>query len=755
MGDKIVTKIDCKNLAPIEYLSKEIKTDSLKMAIFANNGTGKSFLSSIFRLTERPNESLVDEEGKVKTDKFVSFGATQSDFSFKITDKDGSISEDFKIAIQKKSIPQIPKTKYIYHTFNEDYIDENIKMLDYEKESNIQGFILGKLNIDVSDEKNELKSKEEEQKSLTKMVQTEITQFVLGRLGKIANISRLTEYKYLNYDKIFNSIDSPFDNVSKTFKELMNDYNNVKAVPEDLKDIDNIKTIEYEPDSFQTIASALSTQYNLSSFADDFKKKVKNKQNFIEQGMLLKGEENICPFCEQEFDKKTLFLIDQYTRYLQDEEAKSIKAFNAQNSKLEELTKNIEIANNKNNARINEFNVYKTKYIPSMKDDDLKTLNINEAKEKIGLFTTYINQKIENISTTITVENELVEDIISTIDSINSDIRSNNGKIAIINDKKNKISDENINIRREMCKVVFNDLLEIHAKNIATIKSLNQDLSNLIESIRQKTERQKASKKDKVADTVKRILSSFFANKYTLHDETFRLVFKKNILDKGQTKDVLSAGEKNVIAFAYYLGDIHLKIEHEDDYDKLFFIIDDPISSMDFNHVYTLCGVIKSLGDIINRERIRFIIFTHNIEFMRVLVSNNIVKKSFMLRNNGLDDFNNNLTVPYIAHLQDVFQVSEGSSNPTHTTANSIRHIIETLAKFENIKASKDAISKYIEENIPSDNKTYTLIQDLSHGGWRSEQSSISEDDYKAICKTVISSIEKKYAGQIEYCRSL
>lgn len=38
----------------------------------------------------------------------------------------------------------------------------------------------------------------------------------------------------------------------------------------------------------------------------------------------------------------------------------------------------------------------------------------------------------------------------------------------------------------------------------------------------------------------------------------------------GQASHVLSEGEKSIIAFAYYLGDIFVKIIDEDDYERLF-----------------------------------------------------------------------------------------------------------------------------------------------------------------------------------------
>ena len=197
-------------------------------------------------------------------------------------------------------------------------------------------------------------------------------------------------------------------------------------------------------------------------------------------------------------------------------------------------------------------------------------------------------------------------------------------------------------------------------------------------------------------------------------------------------------------------------MDSEDDYKKLFFIIDDPISSMDFSHVYTVCGLIrdiKKIFDEVDNERI--IIFTHNSDFMRMLSSHNIVNKKLLLSNGELSDFNNNLTVPYIFHLFDIYKIARKEETPTHTTANSIRHIIETLTKFDKIETDPKSIKKYIETNIPNETKSYTLINDLSHGGWRTEQEPITNDDYKDVCELVVKHIEKRFKGQIPYCEKM
>lgn len=754
----IITELKCQNIAPIEDLTKEIKSSSLKMAVFANNGSGKTFLSRLFRLTESQTQIALDENGKSPTDRLLTFGKDSGSFSFKITDKDGKIKEDFSISVSKGQVPTIPKTEYLYHTFNQDYVEENIRALSYEKDSNIQGFILGKTSIDLTDDKKELERIEEESKELSEQVRKEIHDYLDKNINNIANIKRLNEYKNLNPDEIFKGVDNELYGVSKSFDELLQDYNKVKSVPENLQDIGAIDRINIDIHRLNKIKEDLKEEFTLSSFAEDFKQKIKSKQDFIEKGIKLHlgTASNVCPFCEQELQENAINLIDTYTKYLNDTEAQTVKQFKEYIKSLSDIVDSLKAIEITNSRRINLFNEYKTKYIPVSEKVELGKLDIEDIQKEIQEFIKLIEEKIENISKSILANNSIIENIEKYQTILNGIIGSNNKEISLINHRKNKISEENKDIRREICKCAYDYLVTIHRTNIKNVIQLREDWKTLNEEIKKKEEQHKASKKDKVASTIKIVLDYFFSGKYTLDEETFRLVFNNKALENGQTKDVLSEGEKNIIAFAYYIGDTHLKVEKEGDYKKLFFIIDDPISSMDFTYVYTLCGVIRDISKIIDKlEREKFIIFTHNNEFMRVLTVNNIAPKSLLLKKGELKDFNNNLTVPYISHLIDVYNIARKGELPNHTTANSIRHIIETLTKFENIDISKDGIAKYIEDNIPNDKKSYTLINDLSHGGWRSEQAPIIDDDYKDVCEAIIKHIEEKFKGQIEYCNKL
>lgn len=759
MADKIKTKIQCQNIAPIENLTREISSNSLKFGVFANNGSWKTFISRLFRLTEKSTELELELDGTSPTDKLISIGKDSGEIAFSITDKDGIVQETFNIEINKGQIPILPVTKYLYHTFNQDYVEENIRALSYEKDSEIEGFILGKINIDLKDDEEKLAKIEKEGKDLTQQIEKEIRTYVEEYINDIRDIKRLGDYKILDYSNIVNSIDNETFQIEKTFEGLLEDYNKIKSVPENLIDIVEIEKLNIDINLLSDIRENCSKEYSLSSLAEEFKKKIKDKQDFVEIGMelLSKKEQNAnCPFCEQELKDTAIELIDNYTKYINDTEAKTIKQFK---NYVEIVNKQIVILKNteiNNTKRINEYNIFKTKYIPSCEEIELVNIDISNLKKNLDDLISILDAKSKNIQLNIDVSEELIQSIEKNQTILNGNIEANNIEINSINAKKNRIGEENKAVRRDIIRRTFNHLIETHKTNIKSSNKLRNEYQNLKAEIKKKQEQQKVSKKDKVASTIKKVLNYFFAEKYTLDEETFRLIFHKNILEKNQAKNILSEGEKNIVAFAYYIGDTHLKIESEDDYTKLFFVIDDPISSMDFSHVCTLCGVIRDIGKIIDKiERERLLIFTHNNDFMRVLASNNIVDKKLLLKNSELKDFNNNLTVPYIHHLMDVYKIARKGTDPSHTTANSIRHIIETLTKFERIDISTDSIAEYIKENIPTDTKSYTLINDLSHGGWRTEQAPITDEDYTDICETILKHIEKEYNGQVEYCKKV
>lgn len=751
-------KIQCTNIAPLTKLDNEFENNSLKIGVFANNGCGKTFISRMFRLLEK--EASVDGNGgsvqSVDTDKLITLGETKASFGFKISDNNGNSVEDVKIDLVKANAPEIPKTKYIYHTFNQDYVEENIRALGYEHKEDIQGFILGKTNIDITDDTTKLAELTKNKMELYDNIEAKINAFIDKHIASIANIRRLSDYaQFVSVNVFLTYGESKKQYLPKAFNDYIADYDKIKAVPENLADIATIPSIQVDEKTFSEALTILSTAYTLSHFADDFKEEIRRKQDFIEKGLdFINMNERICPFCKQELGVEALVLIDKYNEFICNEESQTIRRIRTLIQILESKQKELTSLKIKNSDAANHYNDYKTKYIPSCEAYSLTLIDIKATNDLLIELKNALENKLKDISKVVSVREDMTETIENQMEIIMKIVEDNNTLIIEINGKKNAINEESKEVRRNICKSAYNYWVDKYGVDQKRYVDLGRQIESLALEIKKKQESVKISKKKLVTATIKQVLDYFFSGKYSLDEKTFRLVFQSKTLEKNQTKNVLSEGEKNIVAFAYYLGDTHTIVEKEDDYKRLFFIIDDPISSMDFTYVYTLSGVIRDLKILFANigNRIRHLILTHNSDFIRILSSNNILDKVLLLKGNSLQEWSDNFTVPYINHLLDVFQIARKGEKASHTTANSIRHIIETIDRFESINSNEDSVKRFIQKNIPNDKKTYTYINDLSHGGWRTEQQPMTDDDYREVCETIVALVQTRYPNQIKYC---
>ena len=753
MGKEIRASIRCQNIAPFEDLSGDFNVSSLKLGIYANNGSGKTYLSRMFRILEPTNSSMVlDDKGGSPTDCLLRFGSTIGNFAFKIDNKNTAL-EDITLTLERNKIPSIPKTNYIYHTFNQDYIDENIQEFGYNKNGEIQGYILGKANIDLTEEEATLNKIKNDGIQLRAQTENTIQSFLNKNITPIRDIKRIKEYGELLTMETLLKSSLITTETNKSLGELLSEYNKVKSIPDNIEDIPTMATPNIDLELLKRCIQDLKHEYSLSSFAKEFKEKVNRKRVFYEDGVkYYSNNKSICPFCEQTIISGSVAekLIDDYTNFLSDNESETIRLFNNYINDINSILNSINTLEKGYNKIALIFNKYKTEYLPYFDSSKFISPDFDNIKNLAQTVINTIKEKIKAINISIELDVNYAD-----IDSFTQCCIVCNDIILRFNKQLSNANLESRRIRKEICKAAYNELRNSHKKDIEDIEKLRQDYQKLENKIKSKKEQIQINKKDRVYDTIAKVLNYFFSDKYTLNKESFRLVFKEQELEAVQTQKVLSEGEKNIIAFAYYLGDAYIKIMNEDDYQKLFFIIDDPISSMDYAHVYTLCGVLRNLRNLYDNkiEHMKFIILSHNNDFMQILSANKIIGKALLLENGQMNDTEINYTVPYIANLLDIYRIARCNGSPSHTTANSIRHIIETIIKFQNLKQTTDAIQSYIDENFNNDICIYTLINDLSHGGWKTSQRTITDRDYKLVCEALISHIESTFPSQIKFCQ--
>jgi len=732
--------LSAKNIGPLRTLDSRQQIKSCKIGIFANNGTGKTFLSRMFRLTS------LDEYKQEQLNNLLTINEKNGQFLFELKNpaEDGLV-RTLRIGVGRDAlIPEITnESGFLFHVFNSDYVRENIEIREYAPNGNIEGYILGKGNIDLSREKTELASLGEKRNRLL----YDLKETVISERKKLDSLGirkNLQQYKDFNYDNLLNGADF---NESLSFAQLTELHNTLKAMPDDLA---NVQTLPYVPDlpDFSEISGLLYTPYSRSKLAKEFVEKVKSKQAFIEQGLQF-DDKSLCPFCEQPYSEKALELIKQYNDYLSDEEAKVAKRCNEGMKELRAWQERYEkcIADTTNSVR--DFDK-KKKYIPSMQDEELvEPPTIESVADSIGTMCQFLTEKsrsIDKVDFDISIPQSNIEAFCT---AFVQSLEQNTKVIDEFNSKKNNAQDEKRELDRRLCRALFMEMKTDNKDKLSNILSLSTEIKSLQLDIKEREAQIKVEKRALVADSLTQFLNLFFDGKYRFDEKEFHIIFEGEVLGQKITS-VLSDGEKSIVAFCYYLAETHMYLTREEDYEKIFFIIDDPISSLDFHYVYAVAQVIRNIGGHLKLKGfIRFMVLTHNIEFMSILIRNKIVQQRFILAGSQLKILNKHLIMPYEAHLRDVYSVARSGEVATHTTPNSIRHILETVCRFD---APEMPLEDYFREceELRGNEFVYSLMHDGSHGMIRMDNA-YSEDMIRRGCEAVVAFIENKFEGQISH----
>jgi len=326
--------------------------------------------------------------------------------------------------------------------------------------------------------------------------------------------------------------------------------------------------------------------------------------------------------------------------------------------------------------------------------------------------------------------------------------KRNNTKVTKINSIKNDLTGEVLSLKKRICLAKHQEASDSVKESVTEIKQLDDDISVLSNDIRIKEHQERVSKKDKFIETFEKYLNIFFSGKYNFDKDAFCLTFQTHVLTQGAS-DVLSDGEKSIVAFCLYLAQVHARIDDEGEYNKLYFIIDDPISSLDFHYVYSVAQIIRNINQSFPKiERPKFLILTHNLEFLSILIRNKIVDNALALDSGKINKLNKKLVMPYEEHLSDIYRVSRKEKSPSHTTPNSIRHVLETMNKFENPNLDFLDYCNAIKL-LDEASSLYSLMHDNSHGNIRN-QTAYTDEMIVSGCKQVIEIISSKFEGQIK-----
>lgn len=736
-----------KNVGPLE--DETFKFDipnenKLKgFCIYAYNGSGKTFTSRCFSLSETLNNNQ-DRDREDLYKQLIKFDKSDFEFDFSL-DSDPTKRIHIKCN-QQQILENTNKTDFIFYVFNIDFIRKNIYENIADLNSSVEGYItVGNEDIQIEKLREQISDLNNEKERIHSEIDEKIGNW-LQEIKKECDISSKTnEYKNITFETIINFNKQSIHDQYETYKTQ---YKTLKTFPSNIDNILPIKK-EFYIKNFQNFENLFQKEYTLNNFSKEFRDKIQGKFEFVKSGTELLNQNNKlnCPFCEQEMNDNAIKLIDEYNKFLHDEQTtiiEELKSFSNELKNIKELYLNFLLDCSKTENLIIEI----SNYFPSLKNKKFfKFENKENLDTIIDNLLQLTNKKGNNISESIDIHEDITK-----LNNFSKDfeniINKNNGLIEEINESVSKKDKEKLTIKKNICLAVINKVVDESKELIKQYNVITNKINDLNANIKELEQTCKKSKRDFILEYFEKLLKAFFANKYQFDKNTSKFKFLEHDITNN-TNYVFSEGEKNIVAFCYYLASVYNVVQNEKDLDKVFYIIDDPISSVDYLYIYKIAQIIKEDKHIKHK-----LILTHSLEFVNVLSKQKVVN-FFILLNKGKFYQMSSRIYPYFNHLFDIYNISINASEPTHTTLNSIRNILESIISFVSPKTNLD---EFIKKQIPGFDETpelCLLINHFSHGIISENEEVYTNEQIKIICKKLIEYINCVFPGQIDMLENM
>lgn len=538
--------------------------------------------------------------------------------------------------------------------YNKDFVRENLSFLinDNAQGANIKAFssiVVGKSNIDIQTEIEKLKQqlgnqKDEEQNIEASGFYKELQDLENNKKEIERQIKEKNQDEQLrekaksikaNPNFIKQGRNYDITTIKKDINETIKDENNIAQHIISLQKQDEYKNIiKDEPKNPINFKTSFN-QNNFSQIVSEAKILIEKEiiakeviendlRKWLEKGLELhQHDSEKCKFCESPLSKER---VEWLIKHIKDDSSDKIDLEN----KLQYWLKNFE------SYKVLDSNVVPIKddMFYAQNKDKFNNLNENLIKniecynDELDKIKNLILSKQDNIFENLQLDTNSIKDYSQKIQKDLQSIQS----LCNENDEKTKTLGEEQNKARECLRLneIANFIKDIkYFETQAEIRELDESLKD--------TERAKNTKSDDIQKTkneIEKLENSLSdekagadkANEYLKNFFGYNQLEFKSIPDRngefeihraGQVAKNLSEGECSLLAFCYFVA----KLQDKDTEGKKPIIwIDDPISSLDNNHIFFVFSLIDSeIAKPKNYEQL--FISTHNLEFLKYLKS--------------------------------------------------------------------------------------------------------------------------------------
>lgn len=503
-------------------------------------------------------------------------------------------------------------TDYPIRVFNEDFIEDNF---DWNNENaEIEPvLILGKESKDLENElikkqkekkdKEEEKSNKEQQK---KEKENKIQDKLTRKAGEIRQILSITNQK--EFDK--NALEQKINKINGNFKkELLpgEELNSLRSfISSQQLDTINVQPITLKLSQFiDDVKQILNKKVTAQKIIEELRQNVSLSQ-WVREGLELHKGETKCQFCGNSLTSER---IEELNKHFSQEFDSLISGIDRKKDELDKHAESIKEYSFPDKARFYEefqekyekllesFNQKKSEYVSTIK----KLTEELERKKNKPFDVLSIDQSIDN-----NIENE-IDGLFKKIKDL---ITEHNKKVDSFDQEKEE--------SKEKIKLHYTAEF-IRDENYFSLK---QDIENLERKIK---EIENGIKKDKDeinniesrisglaigAERLNEYLNKFFNDDFLKIEKTDNEKYK--LYRNGQIAKNLSTGERNIISLIYFF----IKLEETNfDLGSAVIFIDDPVSSLDANHMHRVYSFLNSKIQTLGQ----LFITTHNFDFFNLL----------------------------------------------------------------------------------------------------------------------------------------
>ena len=480
---------------------------------------------------------------------------------------------------------------------------------------------------------------------------------------------------------------------------------------------DSLKSLFRE---VQDVLSATAKQEVLDRLRKDPK-----VERWVEQGLSLHETSKKCLFCNRDLPEK---ILNELTKH-----------FSEQWRSLHDTTQDYIAALEE--AKISYGFPDKSRIYMDLRDEYEERvgecISLIEADESIiDDLVEELKTKLDNLSKPMSLSGQIRDldrDTLNLrIQSLNEIIAEHNRRCEDIDSVREKAEEQLV--RHETATYIKNQEYFIRVDYIEDLEKRAGKWTRRINALETKKRDVESKISDEIrgAETINTYLNQFFGNR------RLQVVFEddKYFLEREEARAKnLSEGEKSAIAFSYFLASLY---DHETDLSEAVVYIDDPVSSLDDNHIFNTFAIVKRL--IVECKQV--FVSTHNYQFFRLLKSDSafreyIYKKDrktkrsswYLLRRKDSDE-SELVDVPNILrkynseyhYLFTLILLFKNDFKKYHhligSMPNMLRKVLETYTSFRVPKTSMNLLHR-LKKVIPNDEvavqKIYKFVNHRSH----------------------------------------